>query len=49
MEATMFFEVTRISNGWEIKGAWTDPGGQAFSLNGQKTDLMQLLWHCKKS
>ena len=23
----MIFEVRKIHNGWEIKGAWTDPGG----------------------
>lgn len=23
----MFFEITRISNGWSIKGSWVDPGG----------------------
>jgi len=23
----MIFQVTKIHNGWNIQGAWTDPGG----------------------
>ena len=35
----MIFEVKKISNGWSIKGAWTEPGGAGIQPEPRMEEL----------